>query len=49
MEVTDEKVSDGEMLQPLVEEASKKGRVVKAIGDGGYDTKANFHYLARTG
>jgi len=45
MEVTDEKVSDGEMLQPLVEEASKKGRVVKAMGDGGYDTKANFHYL----
>ena len=49
MEVTDEKVSDGEMLQPLVEEASTKGKVVKAIGDGAYDTKANFHYLAQNG
>jgi IS5 family transposase len=45
LEVTDEKVSDGRMLQALVEEASKKGKITKAIGDGAYDTKSNFRYL----
>ena len=45
LEVTDEKVGDGRMLQPLVKEASGKARIVKAIGDGAYDTKSNFHYL----
>jgi len=44
-EVTDEKVVDGRMLQPPVEEASKKGKITKAIGDGAYDTKSNFRYL----
>ena len=33
------------MLQPLVEEASTKARVVKVLADGGYDSKENFHYL----
>jgi transposase len=33
------------MLQPLVEEASRKGKVAKVIGDGAYDTKSNFRYL----
>ena len=45
LEVTDEKVGDGRMLQPLVEEASKKGKIAKTIGDGAYDTKSNFRYL----
>jgi hypothetical protein len=45
LEVTDEKVGDGQMLQPLVEEASKKGKIAKTIGDGAYDTKSNFRYL----
>ena len=45
LEVTDERVGDGRMLQPLVEEASKNGRIAKAIGDGAYDTKSNFRYL----
>jgi len=45
LEVTDEKVGDGRMLQPLVEEVSKKGKIAKAIGDGAYDTKSNFRYL----
>jgi hypothetical protein len=45
LEVTDEKVGDERMLQPLVEEASKKAKITKAIGDGAYDTKSNFRYL----
>lgn len=45
LEVTNEKVGDGRMLQPLVEEASNKGKITKAIGDGAYDTKSNFRYL----
>jgi hypothetical protein len=32
LKVTDEKTGDGRMLKPLVEEASKKGNVAKAIG-----------------
>jgi len=45
LEVTDEKVGDGRMLQPLVEEASKKAKVRETLGDGAYDTKNNFRYL----
>ena len=33
------------MLQTLVEETSKKGKIAKTIGDGAYDTKNNFRYL----
>jgi hypothetical protein len=46
LKVTDETVGDGRMLRPLVEEASKKGKIAKMIGDGAYDTKSNFRYLA---
>jgi hypothetical protein len=49
LEVTNEKVGDGRMLQPLIEEASKKAKVAKTLGDGAYDTKSNFHYLAWKG
>ena len=49
LKVTDEKTGDGGMLQPLVKEASKKGKISKAIGDGAYDTRSNFRYLAENG
>jgi len=49
LKVTDEKVGDGRMLQPLVEEASRKGKIAEAIGDGAYDTKSNFRYLDGNG
>jgi hypothetical protein len=44
LEVTDERTGDGGMLQPLVEEASGKGKVVKVLADGAYDSKENFRY-----
>jgi hypothetical protein len=37
------------MLQPLVEEASRKGKIAKTIGDGAYDTKIDFRYLDENG
>ena len=45
VEVTEEDVQDGRMLVPLVKGASSKARVVGAIGDGAYDSRANFRYL----
>ena len=47
LQVTDERVGDGRMLEPLVEEASEKARVVETLGDGAYDTSHNFLYLAQ--
>jgi IS5 family transposase len=49
LEVTDDKVGDERMLQPLVEEASRKAKIVKTIGDGAYDTRSNFRYLDENG
>lgn len=49
MEVTDEKTGDGRMLKPLVEEAQKHAPVERVLGDGAYDSKANFRFLARAG
>ncbi len=49
LKVTNEKVGDGRMLKPLVEEASKKGKIAKTIGDGAYDTRSNFRYLTENG
>jgi len=50
LKVTDERVGDERMLQPLVEEASKKGgKIAKTVADGAYDAKSNFHYLAGNG
>jgi len=46
-QVTDERVGDGRMLEPLVEEASEKAGVVETLGDGAYDTSRNFLYLAQ--
>jgi len=49
LQVTDEKVGDGRMLQSLVEEASGNTKIAEALGDGAYDSKRNFHYLAEKG
>jgi len=46
LEVTKEKVADGRRLKRLVSKASKHVRITKAIGDGAYDAKTNFRYLA---
>ena len=50
LEVTDERVSDGKMLKPLMEQVKERGgRVDRVYGDGGYDSKENFNYLAENG
>ena len=49
MEVTDERAGDGKVLKPLVEQAETHCRVVKVLGDGGYDSRENFSYLAEKG
>ena len=46
MKVTQEDTGDAKMLKPLVEEASKKARIEKLIGDGGYDSKDDFQTLS---
>ena len=48
MEVTDERTGDGRMLKPLVEGAETHCRVVKVLGDGGYDSRDSA-YLAEKG
>jgi len=45
LKVTDEKTGDGEMLQPLVKEASTNTKITKTLADGAYDSKRNFRYL----
>lgn len=45
LKVTVERVKDSRMLKPLVDEALERCRVVRVLGDGGYDTRANFNYL----
>ena len=49
LEVSDERTHDAEKLKPLVREAQKKAVVAKVLGDGGYDTKANFEFLEACG
>ena len=49
VEVTKEDVSDGRMLQPLVQAASSRARVKHMIGDGAYDYRRNFRYLHDSG
>lgn len=46
MDVTNEKISDGNRLKKLVSEASRKVKVSKVLADGAYDSKRNFSYLA---
>jgi len=49
MEVTKEGVSDGRMLEPLVEDASSKTDVKRVMCDGAYDSRKNFRFLADRG
>jgi len=49
MEITDEGTGDGRMLKPLVEQAQRHCRVVKALADGAYDSRENFAFLAEKG
>jgi hypothetical protein len=49
LEVTDERTGDSKELIPLVKEAEKRGKVNKILGDGAYDSKDNFNYLAMNG
>ncbi len=49
MQVTKEDVHDRRMLVPLVEEASSRANVTRAIGDGAYDSREIFRYLDGNG
>lgn len=49
LEVSEEGTHDSEKLKPLVRQAQKKAKLEKALGDGGYDTKDNFEFLAGQG
>jgi hypothetical protein len=49
MEVTKEEVRDAEMLVPMVKNASSSAKVARLLGDGGYDSRANFRYLHDNG
>ncbi len=49
MQVTKDDVHDRRMLVPLVEEASSRASVTRAIGDGAYDSRENFRYLDTNG
>ncbi|MDG6923121.1 MAG: IS5 family transposase [Nitrososphaerota archaeon] len=49
MEVTKEDVPDGRMLEPLVQGAASRADVRHMIGDGAYDSRANFRYLDDSG
>jgi hypothetical protein len=46
IEVTREDVSDGRMLEPLVEGSASKVNVKRVMGDGAYDSRKNFTLLA---
>jgi Transposase DDE domain len=49
MEVTEEDVHDTRMLKPLIEGSLKVAPVGKALGDGAYDSRANFQFLSSNG
>ena len=49
MEVTEEDVHDTRMLKPLIEGSLKVAPVGKALGDGAYDSRANFQFLSSKG
>ena len=46
MEVTREDTGDSKMMKPLVEEASKKAKIERLVGDRGYDSRENFQTLS---
>jgi len=47
MDVSSEKVHDGRRLKRLVNRAREHVRVKRVLGDGAYDSKANFNFLAQ--
>lgn len=49
LEVSDDQTHDGQKLKPLVRQAQKQAVVAKALGDGGYDNRDNFEFLAAEG
>ena len=49
MDVSSEKVHDGKRLKRLVRRAEENVRVRRVLADGGYDSKANFNFLAGEG
>lgn len=46
MQVTEETVSDGSQTELLVQEAMSKNEIGRVYGDGAYDSRANFNFLA---
>jgi len=46
LEISDEKVGDNKKLKPLIKKAKQKASIAKLLGDGSYDSKASFRYLA---
>jgi len=50
MDVSFEKVGDGKRLKRLIKRAKEnKIRVKRILGDGSYDSKANFNFLTQEG
>lgn len=49
MEVTEENVSDGSEIEPLVQQAMIKNKIDRAYADGAYDSRASFNFLASNG
>lgn len=47
--VTSERTGDSKKFKPLVKEASKKRRIVKAYADAAYDSRSNFNLLDEKG
>ena len=45
MDVSSEKVHDGKRLKRLVNRAKENVRVKRVLGDGAYDSRANFNFL----
>ena len=51
LEITDERTGDGQVLPSLVQQSQENctGDVKRVLGDGAYDSKRNFNFLAHRG
>ena len=49
MEVTEEDIHDSRMLKPLIDGSLKVAPVGKSLGDGAYDSRANYQFLSSNG
>jgi hypothetical protein len=49
MEITREEVSDRRVFKQLVDASASRSDVKKVLGDGAYDSRENFRYLAERG